>query len=212
MGHGVETSGFAEFDRFSAVFRRTRALLDAVLVSGDLPEGATEVLAGEALPHIEDVEAGFRVWLKAGEAQLTELRQLVMQAGLVVPPARDDAEARAALIEAMQALSGAGGEREILPASPRRLAALEHARLVFAFLPSTPPEEVHYPAGRRTYADIPSPRTPGELALRIEELERQLWWVAAGRSPRPSDPSYRRVYGFFDAAERLSSHGLHSGH
>ena len=211
MANGLETSGFAEFDRFSVLFRRTRSLLDALLATGDLPDGGTEVLATETLPHIEDVEAGFRASLRASAADLDELRKLILQGGLGPPEPRHPAEARAALIEAMQAVTGAGGDREIAPAPLRRLAALEHARLVFAFLPATPPEEVHYPRGRRTYVDIAPPRTAGELCLRIEELERELWWVASGRRPAATDAGYRRTYGFFDAAERLTNQGLHPG-
>ncbi|MDP8905694.1 MAG: hypothetical protein M3N29_10375, partial [Chloroflexota bacterium] len=111
-------------------------------------------------------------------------------------------------VEAIQKLSGAGGERELVPASRRRLAALELARLTFAMLPATPATEVHYPAGLRTYADISPPRTPAELADRIEELERSLWHIATGRPPRLSDGRYRRTYGFFDTAARISSGGF----
>ncbi len=204
MTQGLEPSGFAEFDRLGLVFRRTRALLDAQLATGDLPDGGTEVLATESLPHIEDVEAGFRIWLRAGGAALEELRQLVLRGGLGLPEPRDVAESRAALVEAMQARSGAGGERDIAPAPTRRLAALEHARLVFAVIPATAESDVHFPGPRRSYADISPPRTPGELALRIEELERMLWTVAAGRWRGPGDAAYRRLYGFFDAGEHLT--------
>ena len=73
-----------------------------------------------------------------------------------------------------------------------------------ALLPSTPTDEVHYPTGRRTYADISPPRRPAELAERIEELERSLWTLATRRQPRLTDGSYRRTYGFFDTAARIS--------
>ncbi|CAN5420047.1 MAG: hypothetical protein H0V12_07395 [Chloroflexi bacterium] len=212
MLNGLESSGFADFDRFSALFRRTRQVLDQHLATGDLPDEASDVLATETLPHVEDMEAGFRAWLRAGAAGLGELRQLVIQGGLGLPPAHGVAETRAALVEAMQARSGAGGDRSLAPAPGRRLAALEHARLVFALLPGTPETEVRYPQGRRSYADIAAPRTPGELALRIEELERKLWWVATGRAPGPGDAAYRRTYSFFDVAERLTHGGFnHSG-
>src|SRR5918992_862076 len=204
------SSGFAEFDRLSALYRRTLSLLDALLATGDLPDGASDVLATETLPHIEDVEAGFREWLRASEGPLGELRQLVLQGGLGLPEPRDGAEARAALIEAMRARAGAGGDRALLPAPARRIAALAHARLVFAVLPVTPPTDVRFPTGLRTYADIPVPRTPSDLALRIEEIERELWSVAAGHRPRAFDAIYRRVYGFFDAGERLSARAFPS--
>ncbi len=97
------------------------------------------------------------------------------------------------------------GRAELVPAPARALAALGHARLVFALLPHTPAEEVHYPSGRRTYADISAPRRPTELAERIEELERSLWFVATRHQPRLTDAAYRRTYGFFDTAARISS-------
>jgi hypothetical protein len=87
---------------------------------------------------------------------------------------------------------------------------VEHARLVFALIPVTPEADVRYPAGRRSYSDISAPRTPVELAGRIEELERRLWSVATGRRPDPVDPASRRVYGFFDIGERLARAGLRS--
>jgi hypothetical protein len=127
---------------------------------------------------------------------------------LGLPVADGPAERRAALAEALRARSGAGGERSLEPPPSRRLAALEHARLVFALLPRTPESDVHFPGGRRSYADISAPRSPAELAARIEELERELWWVAAGRPPHPSHSAYRRTYGFFDTAERLTSQGF----
>jgi hypothetical protein len=205
MDDRPDSSGFADLDRMGRLFRETHALLDSVLMTGDLPDAAADVIATRSLPHVEDVEAGFRWWLRAGQAALSELRLLVVQGGLGIPEARDAAEARAALIESMQARSGAGGARELAPASARRLAALEHARLVFAMLPRTAPEDVRFPTAYRSYADIAAPRTPGELSLRIEELERELWRLASGRKPRAGDAAYRRVYGYFDAGERLTA-------
>lgn len=203
----LSSSGFAEFDRLGVIFRHTRALLDEVVSTGDLPDGGSAVLANEALPYVEDVEEGFRLRLRASAAELAELRELVLRAGLAGDMPRSPAEKRAALIEAVQR-GVAGGEPEIVPAPARRLAAIDHARLVFALLPATPADDVRYPAGLRSYADIAAPRTPAELATRIEELERSLWAVATGRQPRLSDSRYRRTYGFFDAAERMSGRGL----
>jgi hypothetical protein len=202
------SSGFGEFDRLALLYRRTRELLDEAVSTGDVPSDATEVLATETLPHVEDMEAGFQISLRAAGARLDELRMLVARSGMVPPASLDPAEERAALIEAIQRLSGVGGRPELVPVARRRMAALELARLTFAMLPKTPSSDVHYPTGLRTYADIAAPRTPAELADRIEELERSLWHIAAGRPPRLSDGSYRRTYGFFDAAARLSGGGF----
>lgn len=205
---GIESSGFAEFDRLAGLFRRTRDVLDALLETGDLPEGGSDVLATQALPHIEDVEQGFRSLLRATETDMDELRHLLLRGGFGLPQPRDVAENRAALIEAMRALSGAGGDRELVPAPSRPLAAMEHARLALAMMPHTPESEVHFPGPRRSYADISAPRSPAEFVGRVEEIERTLWWVAAGDRPGPGDAAYRRVYGFFDVSARLTSPGL----
>ena len=201
-------SGFGDFDRLALLYRRTREVLDETVATGDVPAGTTTVLATETLPHVEDIEAGFQIRLRAAEARLDELRVLISRSGMVAPDSLSPAEERAALIESIQRLSGAGGERDLVSPSRRRLVALEIARLTFALMPATPPADVHYPSGLRTYADISAPRTPAELADRIEELERSLWHIAAGRPPRLSDASYRRTYGFFDAAARLSGGGF----
>lgn len=198
-----ETSGFADFDRMAAVFRRTRELLDYVTATHEVSAEATEVIATEALPHVEDIEEGFRVWLRAGAVDIAELRALVGRAGVGTSQANGAAEERAKLIETMHDLA-LSAHAELLPAPARALAALDHARLVFALLPHTAPDDVRFPSGRRTYADISAPRRPTELADRIEELERNLWAVATRHSPRVTDAGYRRTYGFFDAASRLS--------
>jgi len=198
-----ETTGFAEFDRMAAVFRRTRELLDVVIATHELPEDATELIATESLPHVEDIEEGFRVWLRAGAVDIAELRALVARAGVAVKDAHGAGERRAALVETMRDLA-LSVHAELLPAPARALAALEHARLVFALLPHTAPGDVHFPAGRRTYADISAPRRPAELAERIEELERSLWQVATRHNVRLTDDAYRRTYGFFDTAARIS--------
>ena len=134
---------------------------------------------------------------------------LVARGGLRLPEPRSDAESRAALIEAMQALSGAGGPRQVVGASGRELTAVEHARITMALVPVTDAADVHYP-GRRSYADIAAPRSPAEFVGRIEEVERTLWRMAAGHQARRPDSGWRRVYAFFDAGERLSSRGLSS--
>ena len=186
----------------AALFRRTRELLD-IACTTDLPDSATELLAKETLPYVEDIEEGFRVWLRAGaEESPCCVRSLLAPASTATAghagrePRRADRGDERDCPELVAAGDRAGAARAI--------AALHNARLVFAMLPSTPAEDVHYPSGRRTYADILPPRSPAELAERIEELERSLWAVATRRSRRLTDGSYRRTYGFFDTAARLS--------
>ena len=203
----IEQSGFFEFDRWLGLAKRTRELLTAAMDEGALPAGGADYLADRTLPHLEGVQAGFLGWLRADAAGIAELRFLLARvAATRVEPAADEPERRAAAaedaIERSLALRG-GPARPLRSAEPWNLAALAHARLVLAFLPRIPDEEVRYPSGRRTYADIPAPRGPAELAGRLDEIERQLWRTATGRTPDPVDPEFRRAYGFFDAADRL---------
>jgi hypothetical protein len=201
----LEHSGYEDLDRLLTVVRRTRELLDRVVDDGSLPPGGADFIAQATLPHLEGVQAGFQGWLRSEAAGIAELRYLL---GLVpamrVSGPLDAAERRAELAEAerdRQAL--ASGQRPIRGARGWDLALLGHARLVLATIPRLPDAAVRWPTGPRTYADIPVPRGPAELADRIEELERQLWRAATGRPPARTDPGFRRTYGFFDTADRL---------
>ena len=206
--HDLEQSGFSEFDRWRALAHRTRELLDAVIGDGELPDGGAAYLSDRTLPHVEGVQAGFVGWLRTESAGLAELRYLLARVGSIrVDGPATNAERRAAAAEAAAELDVAtrtGRPANALRvAEPWNLAALAHARLVLAMLPRIPDEDVRFPSGRRTYADIAAPRGPAELSDRLEELERSLWRTATGRRPDPHDPAFRRAYGFFDAADRL---------
>ena len=229
-------SGFSQFDRLVALVRRTRELLDAVAAEGELPTGGADFLADSTLPHLEGIQHGFRGWLRADSTGPAELRYLVGQQGSIrmagsaaswpdalghatdadVGAGRDhDADRRR---DGDAARAEAAAEANLRPiASDLRgpeawhLAALDHARLVLAFLPRLPDDAVRFPAGRRTYADIPVPRGPVELSERIDELERELWLTAVGHPAPRTDPAFRRTYGFFDAAERFGATGRLAG-
>jgi hypothetical protein len=166
----IEQSGFSEFDGWRALARRTRELLDAAVLDRVLPAGGADFIAAETLPHIEGIQNGFVGWLRSDAAGISELRYLL---GLVavtrVEPAASNAERRAAAAEqAHEALlatrDGQGVRGAIRGAEPWNLAALAHARLVLALLPAIPDADVRYPAGRRTYSDIPRPRGPAEIS------------------------------------------------
>jgi hypothetical protein len=87
----------------------------------------------------------------------------------------------------------------------RTMLAAGHARVVFSVIPQLPTEAVAWPRRHPTYADIPVPRSEGELMLRAEELARVVWRVAAGDERR--DEPLRRTLAFYDAGARLSFRG-----
>jgi hypothetical protein len=204
----MRQTGFGEFDRWVDLVARTRELLDVAIDDGALPAGGADYLTDRTLPHVEALQAGFVGSLRSDAAGVAELRYLIRQvAAARVEAARDAAERRAEAAEAAaeQSLEERGLRRipRILGVEPWHLAALAHARVVLAFMPRLPDDQVRFPAGRRSYADIPAPRGPAELADRLEELERQLWRTLTRGGPDPVDPAFRRTYGFFDAADRL---------
>ncbi len=200
----MEPTGFFDFDRILELVRRTRELLDVALDEGALPEDGADYLAEATLPHIEGIEAGFVGWVRSEHAGLDELRYIISQVAALdrVGPTTE-AERRAALAEALLERRLGRGRPKLQRARGWDLAALTHARVVLGYLPRIPHERVRYPAGFRTYADIPVPRGPAELAARIQELERELWRTATGRPPKPLDPAFKRTYAFFDAADQL---------
>src|SRR3954449_12008080 len=130
----LEHSGFAEFDRWLALARRTRELFDVAIAAGALPDGGADYLADRTLPHVEGVQAGFVGWLRSESAGLAELRYLLDRVGpMRVDGPSTDAERHAALAEAAAEhdLASRIGRRPgaaLRAAEPWNLAALAHAR------------------------------------------------------------------------------------
>lgn len=207
MGEGLSGSGFADFDRLTELFVRARDVFERVTRERDLSREASDFLAAAVLPHVELVEEGFRVSLRASGLDLAELRWFVLSAGLGQPADDDAANRLAARVEKLLELRVR--PPAVTQPTGHELAAIDHARIVFALLPRLPDREVHWPFTwpHPGYGDIDPPRRPTELAARIEELERHVWWTAAGR-PSFSDPAYRRTFGFFDTAAWLGSHAF----
>jgi hypothetical protein len=200
----MKASGFADFDRLTDLFVRARDVLERVARAEELSPESTAFLAGAVLPHVELVEEGFRISLRAGGVDRAELRWLVSAAGVGRDLPADVAEHRAARLE--RSLERRLDKPRVRRPNGGELAAIAHARLVFALLPRLPGEVARWPHRwpHPDYRDVDPPRRPAELAVRIEELERQVWWTAAGR-PALSDPAYRRTFGFFDTAAWLGS-------
>ena len=143
----------------------------------------------ETFAHLGDVREGFQLALRVGDVRrLSELHALVQrflvdwrwleEQGFTTLPSDEVQRLRTQLL------------------------AFAHACTAFAILPQLPRERITFP-GRRTYADIPIPRTPGETLERIEELERVL--TRASIQPRPSlqGEPLRRTFGYFEASAWL---------
>jgi hypothetical protein len=195
-----EPSSFSAFDHLLDTCRRTRVALLAV-VHDQERDGAIvrDVLAREALTHVEAVLDGLVLLARTGQFSLEELRGLVRRAGIVAPARPGTPDSIAAEHEA------AHNPPKLRAIDGRMMLAAGHARVVFSVIPQLPPEAVAWPLRRGTYADIPVPRSESELMLRAEELARVLWRVAAGDERR--DEPLRRTLAFYEAGARLSFRG-----
>jgi len=195
-----EPSWFPAFDHLLETCRRTRSALVSVVHDGHPDDAIRDVLAREALDHVDAVLEGLVLLARTGQFSSEELRELVQRAGIVGPARRGTAEGRAAEVEARH-------ERPRVRAiDGRTMLAAGHARIVFSIIPRLPTDAVAWPTQPRTYADIPVPRSEGELMLRAEELVRVVWRVAAGDDRR--DEPLRRTLAFFEAGSRLSFRGF----
>jgi len=195
-----EPTSFSAFDHLLDTCRRTRAAL-LTIVNDERRDGdaSRDLLGHEALDHVESVLEGLTLLLRTGQLSPEELRALVRRAGIVAPPAAGSPDAVAADHES-------GHVRPALRAiDGRTMLAAGHARVVFSLIPRLPAEAVAWPRPHPTYADIPVPRSEGELMLRAEELVRVVWRVAAGDERR--DEALRRTLAFYDAGSRLSVRG-----
>ncbi len=175
----------------AGLYVETRAILQEHLRERLEPNRATTFLAERTLPHVESMRLGMRWTVRGHHGGVHELRYVVgSDIGLDDP---SDARAPGNLSEA----------------DVRCLAALLHARVVMAWIPTFPREAITYP-GPLGYHDIQAPRGPAELKDRLEELERGVWEIALG-TPRPriQHGRYRRVYAFFEAGAWLALQQAH---
>lgn len=196
-----EPTFFSAFDHLLETCRRTRTALLSI-VNDEERDGAAvrEVLAREALDHVDAVLEGVILLARTAEFSGEELRTLVRRAGILEPP-------RAGTPDGVAADHEAATLRPALhPIDGRTILAAGHARVVFSLIPQLPPEDVHWPRRHPTYADIPVPRSAGELMLRAEELARVVWRVATGDERR--DEPLRRTLAFYEAGSRLSFRGF----
>jgi hypothetical protein len=202
-----EPTWFAAFDRLLDTCRRTRAALHAVVHDEARdPDLVRDVLAREALAHLEAALEGIVLLTRTGQFTGEELRALVRRAGIVEPPRQGSPEARAASAEALHERAALGEHERLRAVDGRVMLAAGHARVVLSLIPSLPPDAVSWPRSPRSYADIPVPHSGGELLLRTEELARVVWRVAAGDERR--DEPLRRTLAFYEAGARLSFRGF----
>ena len=200
----MHETGFDHFDRLSRVCQTTRDILVRHLAGAGGDQVTMAFLSSESLAYVERAEQGMHLLARADGYTRAESTALVQAAGISAPPWPGSPDGVAALIE-----RGSARLRRSLKvrrADPEELEAFGHVQLILALIPRSP--LVSWPIGPTSYADVPVPRSAGELALRVEELERSLWWVASGRSWQ--GPDLRRTFAFFETATSLTINGFGS--
>ncbi len=92
----------------------------------------------------------------------------------------------------------------------QQLLAFGMAAIALGHLPKLSAEQVTFPyaySDPPTYADIPTPTTPGAMLSRIEELEQMTWQLMRGDLQGLLNRRYgalRRTYGFFEVSAYLA--------
>jgi hypothetical protein len=178
------------------VAAQTKELLGEYMRRGDAPLSPERRERLTLTFHqIENAREGFKITLRTHSVRdLSELRDLIQET-----------------LFTWEWLQDCGLELEpdsevYLPLE--QTLAFAHSYITLGVLPRLPDWQVTYPDTPATYADIPVPRTPGEILARIDELENVLSQATA-KPRRAADPEpLRRTYGFFETSAWLVSHHL----
>jgi len=185
-----------EFFALSNIAHETKRILARGLRHKDapLPSSDQEYLSA-TLTHLGEAREGFALCLRTTSvSDPDELRYLVRQILFDW-----------SWLEDLGLVSETGGEIESVGS---QLLIFAHTYVTLGLLPHLPPYQVTYPQGRPTYADIPVPHTPGEVLLRIEELEQVVSEASVLPMGELEPDPLRRTYGFFETSALLAAHHL----
>jgi hypothetical protein len=180
----------------------------------------------QARDYLATVREGFVLSVRtSGVSQRAEIRYLLdrvltdwdslsRELGLALDDAGVDDVQRAGearLDEDSESMPAQGQQPEVERVR-RQLLAFGMAAIALGYLPRLPSRQVTFPQSYGeppTYADIPVPRTPGEMLWRIEELEQTVWQIMSNDLGQLVQRRYgpvRRTYGFFETSAWLSAH------
>jgi hypothetical protein len=182
--------GLAHFKNLGEVADVARTLLAQALARGGDRVDDQDKL-DTTLRHLGDVREGFLITVRTSSFRSrSELRDLV----------------RAILVD-WRWLEPLGLKRTH-PAAPLekpvvQVIAFAHAAVTLGAMRHLPSEHVTFPHPRKTYADIPPPRSPGEVLERIEEMETVIARSAIKPLHRFGREPVRRTYGYFETGAWL---------
>lgn len=156
----------------------------------------------ETADHLSQVREGFVLTLRVGPATFPSIS--------VNSRAELNALVQHILIDWtwMEELGlswAAGTELETLG---NQVISYAHARIALGVVPRLPREAITFPQAGQSYADVPVPRSAGELLSRIEELEGIIYKANVKAVQELPRSSLRRTYAFFEASNWLVEHYL----
>jgi len=185
-----------EFFALNNIAHETKRILARGLRHKDVPlPSSDQEFLSATLTHLGEAREGFALCLRTTSvSDPDELRYLVRQILFDW-----------SWLEDLGLASKTEGEIEKVGS---QLLAFAHTYVTLGVLPRLPPQQVTYPQGHPTYADIPVPHTPGEVLLRIEELEEVVSEVSIVPMGKLEPDSLRRTYGFFEASAWLAARHL----
>lgn len=144
----------------------------------------------KTLQHLGDVREGFILSQRTSpQISLSELRRLVQHILL-------DWD----WLSPLNLTLTPAGQLQLVD---QQLLAYNHALVALAAMPHLPAEAITFPQKRPSYSDLAPPALPGELLVRIEELERVIYQVEVMPAKTPAYSSLRRTYAFFEASSWL---------
>lgn len=166
-------------------------------------ERIEQLILQQARNHLSEVREGFLLSVRAAQvADRSELQFLLERV----------------LLDWTQLSRELGFDPEIAGQAEQRLERVRQQLLAFGmaatalgYLPRMPADQITFPyhySHPPTYADIPTPETPGEMLWRIEELEQMLWRLMADKLQEVVEKRYaplRRTYGFFESSALLAN-------
>lgn len=173
-------------------------------------ERIEQLILQQARNHLSEVREGFVLSVRT--AQVTDRNELHFLLERVLLDWTQLSRELGVDTESNSAPREAGSQPEQIPERVRQqLLAFGMAATALGYLPRMPADQITFPyhySDPPTYADIPTPETPGEMLWRIEELEQMLWRLMADNLQELLEKRYaslRRTYGFFESSALLAN-------
>ncbi len=181
-------------------------------------EQIEQLILQQARDYLAEVREGFVLTVRTAQvSQRSELQFLLdrvlvdwnalsAELGLTTDDKVDENATTASDTQSANATDTQGRVEQVR----QQVLAFGMAAIALGHLPKLDAKQVTFPYGYSdppTYADIPTPTTPGAMLSRIEELEQMTWQLMCGDLQSLLNRRYgalRRTYGFFEVSAYLA--------